>query len=97
MGVTEARNPPKVVEQVRLLYWVLSKEMIVDDLNNYAWTIKMVFDQLADLYGDEVSPEQVKQRIIALLDADTAAEIIETARRVEEDCRVGGSVPSPHC
>lgn len=67
----------------------------MDDLNIHASTIEMVFRELAGLYGD-VSPQQVKQRIIALLDADTAAEIIEIARRVE-DCRVGGSVPSPHC
>lgn len=61
----------------------------MNDLNDHASTIEMVFRELAELYGD-ASPEKVKERILALLDADTAAEIIEAAQRVGSEELIAG-------
>jgi len=54
-----------------------------NDLNQYASTIKLVFEKIADrAFGGE-HPDELAEELQQLLDADTLAEIISAAGQVE--------------
>lgn len=55
------------------------------NLNDYASTIRLVFEKAAALWGQQPSEWfAARKEILALLDPDVCAEVIETARRVEQ-------------
>ena len=58
------------------------------DLNQYASTIKLVFEKLACLYAEESSSGELDEAamdIVGSVDADTFAEVLEAAKAVEQE------------
>jgi len=55
-------------------------------LNDYAGPIRLVFEKIAALYHDQPAEWfKARKEILALLDPDVCAEVIETSKRVEAD------------